>query len=79
MLTRSLIVAAVFAFVAFPLSGAQAGSKGGGSHNQNGATNRQVSPGNGTAQAKQNKPKKTTKPAISDITVTKTKDKASPQ
>ena len=78
MLTRSLIVAAVFAFVAFPLSGAQAGSKG-GSHNQNGATNHQVSSGSGTAQAKQNKPKKTTKPALSDITVTKTKDKASPQ
>ena len=125
MLTRSLIVAAMFACVAFPLSGAQAGQKN-SSHNEKGATNHQASSGNGAVakkadqkQAKTNKKKRTTdgdssdylvitltdasrksngtggpknasqaqvskkkkqtKPAISEMTVTKKKDKASPQ
>ena len=130
MLTRSLIVAAVLACLAFPLSGAQAGSKN-SSHNEKGATSHQASPGNGAVakkadqkqakKAKKRKPvdgdtsdylvitltdasrkstetggpkkagqaqvsnkkasnkKKPSKPAISDITITKTKDKASPQ
>jgi len=125
MLTRSLIVAAVLACFAFPLSGAQAGSKN-NSHNDKSATNHQVPSGNGAVakkadqkQAKKDKKrkpidgdssdylvitltdasrksngtggpkkasqaqvsskKKQTKPAISEMTVTKKKDKASPQ
>jgi type VI protein secretion system component Hcp len=82
MLTRSLIVATtVLACIAVPLSGVEAESRN-KPQNGHGATNRQISPGNGMMQMKQNtaqvKPKKRTRPALGPIIFTKHYDKASP-
>jgi hypothetical protein len=69
MLTRSLIIAAVLACVAFPLSGAEAGSKN-SSHNEKGGSNHHASSGNGAvakkADQKQAKKAKKRKPIDGD-------------
>jgi uncharacterized protein HemX len=81
MLTRSCIatvVALAFSFAGF--AGAQARSNN-HSHNDQGATNHQASSGSSQSAAKKNgqATKKKVKPAVSDITITKKKDQASPQ
>ena len=79
MSTRPLVITALAIVLgAATSSGAQAKSN----NSHSGTTNHQASPGTGqaaknTGQAQTKKKK--VKPSVSDITVTKTKDQASPQ
>ena len=73
----AIAAALVVSFAAF--SGVNAKSNN-HSHGDQGATNHQASSGTSTAAKKNGQAtKKKVKPAISDITVTKTKDQSSPQ
>ena len=79
VMTRPSIAIAAALVVSFAtFSGAQARSNN-HSHSDQGATNHQASSGTTQAAKKTGQTKKKVKPAISDMTVTKTKDQASPQ